>query len=54
LWSGFDDYDSLLDDLGKYKTGKACLYINRLEDVDQTTLRELISQSVDHVAETHR
>ena len=53
IMSGFDEYDALLDDLGKYKTGKACLYINRLEDVDPAVLRELISQSVKHMADTH-
>ena len=53
IMSGFDDYDALLADLGKYKTGKACLYINKLEDVDQDILRELVKQSADHVAETH-
>ena len=53
IMSGFDDYDALLADLGKYKTGKACLYINKLADVDPKTLRELVRQSVAHVAETH-
>ena len=45
IMDGFGSYDSLLDKLGKYKTGKSCLYINKLEDVDQTVLRELIKQS---------
>jgi hypothetical protein len=53
IMSGFDDYDALLADLGKYRTGKACLYINKLEDVDLGILRELVKQSADHVAETH-
>ena len=53
MMSGFDDYGSLLADLGKHKIGKGCLYINKLEDIDQAILRELISQSVDHVAEAH-
>ena len=53
IMSGFDEYDSLLTDLGKYKTGKSCLYINKLEDVDLVTLRELVKQSADHMAETH-
>jgi hypothetical protein len=53
VMSGFDDYDSLLTDLGKYKTGKSCLYINKLEDVDLGTLRELVRQSAIHVAETN-
>ncbi len=53
IMSGFDDYDALLADLGKYKTGKACLYINKLEDVDLETLRELVRQSAEHMAESH-
>ena len=53
IMSGFDGYDSLLAGLGKFKTGKSCLYISKLADVDLPTLRELIKQSVKHVAETH-
>ena len=54
IMAGFENYDSLLADLGKYKTGKSCLYINKLEDVDIPTLRELIRQSVTHLAESGR
>jgi len=36
----------LLKKLGKYKTGKGCLYINKLEDVDLKVLNELIATSV--------
>ena len=46
IMSGFDSYDDLLADLGKYKTGKSCLYINKLEDVDLDVLRELVDKSV--------
>jgi hypothetical protein len=53
IMSGFDDYDLLLRDLGKFKTGKSCLYVKKLADVDLEILRELISQSVTHVAETN-
>ena len=53
IMGGFEGYDELLADLGKYKTGKSCLYINKLADVDLPTLRELIVQSVKHVAETN-
>lgn len=41
---GFDP--ELLKKLGKHKTGKGCLYINRLEDVDKKVLSELIQKSV--------
>lgn len=54
ITEGFENYDSLLAELGKYKTGKSCLYINKLEDVDIATLRELIRQSVAHLEESGR
>lgn len=41
---GFDK--ELLKQLGKYKTGKGCLYINKLEDVDTKVLNKLITSSV--------
>lgn len=53
IMSGFSDYDSLLRNLGKYTTGKSCLYINKIEDVDLDVLRKLIEQSVEHVKETN-
>ncbi len=46
LMCGLDQVDALLQQLGKYSTGKGCLYINRLEDVDMKILKKLISQSV--------
>lgn len=42
--TGFD-YSELLSQLGKHKTSKACLYINRLSDVDLSTLAKLIKRS---------
>ncbi len=53
IMAGFQRYDSLLRRLGKYKTGKSCLYIRRLADIDLEVLTELIQQSVRHVAQSH-
>ncbi len=53
IMSGFDHYDLLLDQLGKYKTGKSCLYINKIEDVNLQALKELVGQSVEHMAKTN-
>jgi len=53
IMSGFDEYDSLLERLGKYKTGKSCLYINKLADVDLQVLRELVQLSVQHMKESY-
>jgi hypothetical protein len=52
IMSGFDNYDVLLGKLGKYKIGKSCLYINKLEDIDQDVLRDLVHQSVQHMQAT--
>ena len=46
IMAGFSQYESLLTDLGKHKTGKSCLYIKRLQDVNLDILREMISSSV--------
>ena len=32
--------------LGKYKTGVGCLYVKKLEDVDERVLKQLITRSV--------
>lgn len=39
---GFADYEAMLERLGKYKCSKACLYLNKLFDVDQVVLEEII------------
>jgi hypothetical protein len=43
---GFEEKQDLLQRLGKHKTGKACLYIKKMEDVDTDVLRELIEQTL--------
>jgi hypothetical protein len=49
LVSGVEREADLLAKLGKYKTGKSCLYIKRLSDVDTEVLKELIEASVEKV-----
>ena len=50
---GYEEMDEKLVELGKHRLGKSCLYINKLADVDQETLRELVRRSVEHVRATH-
>lgn len=47
---GFDQYNELLKRLGRHKLGKSCLYINKLEDVDEKVLREIIKKSHKHMS----
>ncbi|ACJ29601.1 Conserved hypothetical protein [Shewanella piezotolerans WP3] len=44
--NGFGDYQDILPKLGKHKTGKSCLYIKRLSEVDLAVLTELITDSI--------
>jgi hypothetical protein len=51
---GFPDYEALLERLGKHKRSKACLYVNRLADVDLDVLEQIVrrtfaaTEGVDH------
>jgi hypothetical protein len=46
IMTGFDGFGEALSKLGKHKTGKSCLYIKRLEDIDQAVLEKMIAESV--------
>jgi len=46
IMPGFKPFDSLMKKLGKHKTGKSCLYLKTLDDVDESVLEKLIHQSV--------
>lgn len=46
IMPGFGTYDDLMAKLGKHKTGKSCLYINKLDDVHMPTLRKLVAASL--------
>ena len=42
---GFPEYEALLAQLGKHKTSKACLYVNKLADIDLGVLEEIVSRT---------
>jgi hypothetical protein len=51
IMDGFDKYNELLDKLGKHRTGKSCLYINNLDDINISVLKEIMEQSVKFIKE---
>lgn len=53
IMPGFTGYDALLARLGKHTTGKSCLYLKRLSDVDPEVLRTLIARSVAQIRARH-
>jgi hypothetical protein len=46
IMGGFNQFPDLMKQLGKYSTGKGCLYIKKLDDVDTKVLQKLLVQSV--------
>ena len=46
IMPGFARYEALLARLGKHRTGKSCLYVNKLDDIDPDVLEELVRESV--------
>lgn len=53
IMPGFARYEALMAKLGKHRTGKSCLYINRLDDVDLSVLEELVTRSVEYMTEKY-
>lgn len=49
VMAGFAEYEDLLARLGKHSTGKSCLYVKRLADVDLDVLREMLIRSVAYI-----
>jgi len=53
IMPGFDDYAHLLANLGKHKTSKGCLYINKLADIDLAVLETFIKHSFAETKKQH-
>lgn len=46
ITAGFKEYDEIMRELGKYKTGSSCLYVKKLSDIDSDKLKMLVQKSV--------
>ena len=53
LVPGFTAHQALMDRLGKYRTGKCCLYVKRLADVDPGVLEQLVADSLAYMREKY-
>ena len=51
--AGFTRFAPLMKKLGKYKTGKSCLYVRRLSDIDEAVLDRLIQDSVKYMRKNY-
>ena len=53
IMPGFDGYPQIMGKLGKFKTGKSCLYIKKLDDIDRDLLKDLVAKSVAYMRENY-
>ncbi|OAX49412.1 DUF1801 domain-containing protein [Paenibacillus sp. AD87] len=51
--TGDAERENLLKDFGKHKTGKACVYVNKVADINLDVLQALINQSIRFLKETY-
>jgi len=49
VYTGAKEHEQLLDGLGKYKMGKACIYIKKLSDLNQDALRKLMRVTIEYL-----
>jgi Domain of unknown function (DU1801). len=53
VYSGGNEHRHLVDQLGKFKIGKACIYIKRLSDINIDTLNQLMSETIQFIENTY-
>lgn len=54
VYAGCEGQDDLLKDLGKFKMGKGCIYVKKLSDINQDTLKKLIKSSIEFLQEKYK
>jgi len=54
IMPGFSAHAGLMKKLGKHKTGRSCLYVNKLTDIDMDVLEKLVVKSVAHMRKTYK
>ena len=54
IMPGFSEYGDLMAKLGKYKAGRSCLYINKLDDIDLKVLEKLVRKSVAYMKKKYK
>ncbi|MFA6950996.1 MAG: DUF1801 domain-containing protein, partial [Lentimicrobiaceae bacterium] len=49
VYTGAKEHEYLLEGLGKFKMGQACLYIKKLADINQDVLKKIMKATIDHL-----
>lgn len=53
IYTGAPEHEYLLNDLGKFKMGKVCIYVKKLADIDQKALIKLMSETLDYMKKNY-
>ena len=53
VFTGLKEHEHLLEGLGKFKMGKACIYVKKLSDINKDKLKELMTGTIDFLHEKH-
>ncbi len=53
VYSGCSGQEELLNDLGKFKMGKGCIYVKKLSDINQEALKKLMVTTIDYLQKKH-
>jgi hypothetical protein len=54
VYTGAKEHEYLLEGLGKYKIGKACIYVNKLSDINQDILKRLAKETINFLQSKYR
>lgn len=53
IFTGLEEHEYLLENLGKFKKGKACIYIKKLSDINIDVLKELMRVTLDFMGKNY-
>jgi hypothetical protein len=54
VYSGAKEHEHLLEGLGKFKMGKACIYLKKLSDIDQDVLKKIMKETIEFLQSKHK
>jgi hypothetical protein len=49
VYTGLEEHESWLEGLGKFKMGKACIYIKKLSDINQQKLKTVMEENIKYL-----
>lgn len=53
VYTATKEHEHLLENLGKFKMGQACIYIKKLSDINQDALRQMMKATIEYLRSKH-